>query len=63
MKNKPKCPVCGKEIDRLFYEVTGTKKWDGENWIEDESEGNAEYTCPLCNSALDYEELEALGVF
>jgi len=59
----PECPACKKEINRLLYVEYGAKKWDGKEWVEDDAAGDAEFACPLCDCELDYEELEALGVF
>jgi len=63
MKNKSKCPACGKEIDTLPYVEHGSMVWDGNEWTSDPDRGDIEYYCPECDYKLEYEELERLGVF
>ena len=55
------CPSCGENLTIGVTEHR-TLVWDGENWVDDGGE-DAEHYCLTCNVELEYEELEALGVF
>jgi hypothetical protein len=58
----PKCPKCGKSLTTISYTEYGTKNWTGEGWQEKET-GDAEWHTGCCDTELNSDELEEMGVF
>ncbi len=63
IKTTVKCPVCGAEIDHLFVADYSRKNLIDGKWINDETTGSCEVTCPDCSTDLDHEDLVKMGVF
>ena len=58
----PVCPMCTKEIGRIFTSRTVQLVWKEGKWVEEQQDHYFISACPECYEEFSPDELDKLGV-